>query len=61
MKTYQDSQRIVLLARDGHRCFFKNAKAYMSKDRPKPFTVRTLFPGRTDAEVAGILAITSTL
>ena len=54
MRTYQDSQRIVLLAGDGHRCFFKNVKAYMSHDRLKPFAVGTLFPGKSDAEVAKI-------
>ena len=57
MRTYQDSQRIVLLAGDGHRCFFKNAKAYMSKDRLRPFSVSTLFPGKKDDKIASLLAV----
>ena len=57
MKVYQDSQRIVLLAGDGHRSFFKNARAYMTKERPKPFEVGLMFPGKTDKEVAEILSV----
>ena len=53
---YQDSQRLVLLANDGDRCFFKNIKSYMTKEKPKPFDVSSLFPGKTDNEVAEMLA-----
>ena len=56
MTTYQDSQRLVLLARDGHRSFFRNAKLYTTKQKPKPFEVASLFPGKTDIEVADILS-----
>ena len=34
MTVYQDSQRLVLLASDGHRSFFLNVKAYMTKKKP---------------------------
>ena len=55
-KVYHDSQRIALLAEDGQRNFFKNTKNYMSKQRPRPFEVMDLFPGKQEAEVAEILA-----
>ena len=55
-KIYQDSQRLALLADDGHRNFFKNTKNYMSKQRPKPFDVMDLFPGKSEGEVSEILA-----
>ena len=51
-KTYQDSQRIALLADDGNRNFFKNTKNYLSKERPKPFDAMDLFPGKAEQEVA---------
>ena len=56
MKIYQDSQRIVLLAEDGRCSFFKNAKAYMTKEKPKLFDVCVLFPGKSEAEVSELLA-----
>ena len=56
MRVYQDSQRLVLLADDGDRSFFKNVKAYMTKEKPRPFSVSTLFPGKQDSEVAEVLA-----
>ena len=55
-KIYQDSQRIALLSEDGDRNFFKNTKNYMSKERPRPFDVMDLFPGRSEADVAELLA-----
>ena len=57
MRVYQDSQRGVLLAGDGHRSFFKNAKSYMTKEKPKPFDVTSMFPGKSDSEVAEILSV----
>ena len=57
MKVYQDSQREVLLASDGHRSFFKNAKSYMTKEKPRPFDVTSMFPGKSDSEVAEILSV----
>ena len=48
--------KIKLLDKDGERHFFKNVKNYQSKDRPVPFDVRSLYPGRSDLEVASELA-----
>ena len=56
MLKYQDSQRVALLDGEGHRSFFKNAKSYMTRQKPKPFEVTSLFPGKTDLEVAEILS-----
>ena len=55
-KVYQDSQRAVLLASDGARDFFKQTKNYMSKQRPPAFDPMDLFPGRTEQEIAELLA-----
>ena len=49
-------QKDNLLAADAERMYFKNVKAYMSVDRPKPYDVRLLFPGKSDLEVANTLA-----
>ena len=46
-----------LLVEDARRNFFRNIKAFKSKDRPCPFDVRSLFPGKSDQEVAEELAI----
>ena len=53
-KIYHESQKLALLADD--RNFFKNSKNYMSKERPRPFDVLDMFPGRSEEEVAEILA-----
>ena len=53
---YKESQKICLLAEDTVLHFWKNCKMYQSKDRPKQFDPRTLFPGKSDLEVANILA-----
>ena len=55
--TYLESQRNVLLVDDARRNYFRNVKAFKSKDRPRPFDVRSIFPGKSDAEVADALAI----
>ena len=55
-KTYQDSQRIKLLADDAERNFFRNTKNYMSKQRPVPFNVMNMFPAKSEPEVAELLA-----
>ena len=55
-KVYQDSQKAVLLGADGARDFFKQTKNYMSKQRPAPFDPMDLFPGRSEQEVADLLA-----
>ena len=51
-RVYQESQRQALLADDGICNFFKNTKNYMSKQRPTPFDVMDLFPGKSEAAVA---------
>ena len=51
-----DSQRSVLLQEDSERNFFKNIRAYKNKDKPLPFDVRSLYPGKTDVERANLLA-----
>ena len=55
-KIYQDSQRETLLAADASRNFFRSTKNYMSKQRPTPFDVMDLFPGRTEQDVSELLA-----
>lgn len=42
-RVYWENQRKTLLAPDASRAFFKNAKAYSSRERPKNFDVRQLF------------------
>ena len=39
-----------------NRAYFKNVKSYKSAERPKPYDVRLLFPGKSDLEVANELA-----
>ena len=53
---YEQSQKLCLLADNAIRHFWKNCQNYQSKDRPKQFDPRKLFPGQTDAEVAEALA-----
>ena len=53
---YLDSQKECLLVEDAVRNFFRNVKAFKTKDRPKAFDPMTLFPGKTEAEVAAELA-----
>ena len=36
--------------------FFKNVRNYKSGEKPVPFDVKTLFPGKNDEEVATLLA-----
>ena len=55
-ENYLQSQRSVLLVEDARRNFFRNVKAFQSRERPKPFDVRSLFPGKSDTEVADSLA-----
>ena len=44
-EAYLQSQRKVLLVDDSPCNFFRNIKAFKSKDRPRPFDVCQLFPG----------------
>ena len=53
---YWNHQKRELLGGDASRVFFKNVKAYSSKERPAQFDVRTLLPGLPDCEVAERLA-----
>ena len=53
---YLDSQKQGLLVEDARRNFFRNIKANQTKERPKPFDVRLLFPRKMDKEVADELA-----
>ena len=54
---YCGSQKDALLASDGERAFFKNIKCYSSHDRQEQFDVLSLFPGKTELEVAEELAV----
>ena len=49
-------QKDNLTSYDSNRAYFKNVKAYKSAERPKPYDVRLLFPGKSDLEVAEALA-----
>ena len=53
---YAGSQKDALLASDGERNFFKNARNYQSCEKQKPFNVADLFPRKVDEEVAELLA-----
>ena len=54
---YWEGQKRNLLKPDADRSFYKNVKAYDSKEKPAPFNVRKIFPeAKDDAEVAEKLA-----
>ena len=54
---YWKHQKRNLLSSDAGRTFFKNVKAYNSKERPAQFDVRSLFPpNQTNQAVAEALA-----
>ena len=55
-KLYQELQKAALMSEDGLRNFFKNTKNYLSKQRPVPFGVMNLFPGRSEVDVSELLA-----
>ena len=56
-RNYWNHQKEELLKKDASRVFYKNVKAYSSKERPSVFDVRTIFdPTCTDVEVAEKLA-----
>ena len=44
-----------MTAPDASRSFFKNVKAYKSKEKPNEFDVRELYEGKNDTEVAEAL------
>ena len=51
-----DSQKECLLVEDATRNFFRNVKAFKTKDRPNAFDPMSLFSGKSEAEVADELA-----
>ena len=53
---YWTHQKKELLKGDASRVFFKNVKAYSSKEKPAQFDVRSLLPGLSDCEAAERLA-----
>ena len=55
-RIYLDSQKECLLVEDATRNFFRNVKAFKTKDRPKAFDPMSLFPGKSEEEVAAELA-----
>ena len=52
---YMEEQKKSLTAPDASRAFFKNAKAYQTREKPTKFDVRDLYPGTTDTDIAGTL------
>ena len=55
-KKFQISQKKELLFDNGGRSFFKQTKNYLSKERPKPFDIMDMYPGRNEQDVADLLA-----
>ena len=52
-RKYLESRRLVLLADDADRNFFRNVKSFQAGNHPKQFDVRELFPDlKEDADVA---------
>ena len=49
---YLNSQKDCLLVDDARRNFFRNVKAFQSKERPKAFNPMSLFPGLDEHQVA---------
>ena len=54
--TYMEEQKKVLTAPDASRSFFKNVKAYQSREKPPSFDVRELYPEESDENIASHLA-----
>ena len=54
-RNYCGSQKDALLVSDRDRAFFKNIQNYKSHERQQKFDVMSLFPGKTEAEVAECL------
>ena len=56
-QNYWAHQKMTLLKPDANRAFYKNVKAYKSKEKPPNFDVRSLFESSlTDAQIAERLA-----
>ena len=60
IKTRRDGyfavQKTIILDEEKSRVFFKNVMRYKSSDKPPVFDVRSLCPGKSDLEVAELLA-----
>ena len=54
---YMEKQKRILTAPDAARSFFKNIRAYRSREKPPDFNVRDLFPGCSDEKVADKLSM----
>ena len=53
---YLEQQRRNLTAHDASRSFYRNVKAYNSKEKPPVFEVKDLYPDKGDADIAETLA-----
>ena len=53
---YMQEQKRVLTAPDASRAFYKNVKAYKSKEKPQQFDIHDLYPEKSDPEIADTLA-----
>ena len=53
---YMEKQKEILTAPDAARSFYKNVKAYKSKEKPVEFNVKNLFDNKSDKDVAESLA-----
>ena len=54
--SYLDQQKNNLTAPDAARAFYRNVKAYSSKEKPPIFDVKELYPEKNDAYIAESLA-----
>ena len=55
-RLFVDRQKETLTVADASRDFFRNVKAFDSKEKPTVFDVRDLFPGMEDLPLAESLA-----
>ena len=53
---YIERQKKILTAPDAARAFYRNVKAFNSKQKPPVFDIRDIFPGQEDLSVAEKLA-----
>ena len=53
---YMERQKQILTSHDATRSFYKNVRAYKSKEKPPQFDVRELYQGEADLQVAENLA-----
>ena len=52
-------QKDYLLCADADRAFYKTVKSYGTAEKPAPFDIRTLYPGRTDWLSTSIPSVTN--